>query len=119
MSSTLVPTNAALSSFIKENTFIQDTVNYVQSLPNYVILRDTLKLLKYIMQQVEDASFAKNTDKKKIVVQILKTIYPDINLKIIEEQIDTLIENKIIKKYPLIKKYFNSLKTSVIKVLSP
>ena len=80
----------------KEKNFIQDTVNYLQSLPKFVILKDTLKLLKYIIQQIENANFSKKIDKKEIVIKILIMIFPDINLKIIDEQLDTLIESDLI-----------------------
>ena len=80
----------------KEKNFIRDTVNYLQSLPKFVILKDTLKLLKYIIQQIENANFSKKIDKKEIVIKILIMIFPDINLKIIDEQLDTLIESDLI-----------------------
>jgi hypothetical protein len=119
-----VPLKNSLKKFIKISTLTQSIINELKLINNYKnipIGSKLLELIEHITQIVENNSSSKytNDDKKQIIINVLQAVFPEINIQQIENQLEYFIDNNIITKISICSKYYKSIKTFVIKKISP
>lgn len=119
-----VPIKNTLKTFINSSTLVQNIVTEIKAISNYKTLPSgskLIELIEHIAQVIENntSSSTTNDDKKQMIITIFQTLFPDVNVQQIESQIEYFVYNSIIKKIPLSKKYYRSIKAFIIKKISP
>ena len=104
-------------SFALENTLIKTIVDKIKLIPLFDQLKHDIEITEHVCNLVEN-SITKNKnskpiDKKQLVIKIMTQLFnlnTDADKKIVEQHIDYLINNNLIKKIPLSTKLLNLLK---------
>ena len=109
----------SLKQFSKENDAVNsivDSVNY--NLPDYQLLgKVDLELIDYVCTEIEilvknNGVSKKKIDKKQLCIKVFKRLFPSISsedIKIIDNQIEYLCNNGLIKLQPVLKRIGSSL----------
>ncbi len=109
----------SLKQFSKENdaiTSIFDSV--VLNLPDYHTLgKVDLELIEHVCTEIEgliknNGASIKKIDKKQVCIRVFKKLFPNISndeVRIIENQVDYLCNNGLIKLRPILKRIGSSL----------
>lgn len=101
------------------NTIKKVKINVQNEIENHQALKNDIELTRYIANGVENEIpyKSKNINKKNIVMEVHKQLFPDITedeLKGVESSIEFLLNNKMIKKtswlYKGLKFFLNLLK---------
>jgi len=111
-----VPLKNSLKVFVKKNVLIQTIVNEITLISNYKDLINGPTLIEFIEHVCNIVENNINTktpieEKKSIIITIFKTLFPDVTITTIEQQITYFLANNIIKKIPQNVKMYNYLKS--------
>jgi len=100
---------------IKGSCQIREIVNYEEQKSNPQLIQD---LMNFIENEIADGKYSKKDfDKSKILHDILISAFGELNeseQKWLENQIQHLIDNKLVKKKTLFSKAYNLLKKTVM-----
>jgi len=100
---------------IKGSCQIREIVNYEEQKSNPQLIQD---LMNFIENEIADGKYSKKDfDKSKILHDILISAFGELNeseQKWLKNQIQHLIDNKLVKKKTLILKGYNLLKKTII-----
>jgi hypothetical protein len=107
------PKNSLLTT-IHEGGLLKSIQDEIKSLPNFEQLKHNSELFEYVLQKIENGTKSGIViDKVKVALQILNSLYgyqPQ-ELKLVENQLVYMVENKIIQKIPILSKFIDYVKS--------
>jgi len=116
--------NNLSSHFVKEN-IINEISNKVKEIPNYILLKHEIELLKFICCIIENMILYNNKkiDKKEIVTKIFVNLFSlsPIEVEQLHKFIDFLHNNKLIKRMSIKKQtkiFVNKVTNYFLKTLN-
>ena len=121
-----LPTNVklknTLSTFVSQNTIVKQICDFIKAnFDDYQSLKTDLEFLEYILTLIKNIIKTKKQkqeiDKKDVVIKIFISLYGSLQEhenKILLNQIDYLINNKIIKKLKYSKKIIKYVKKNFL-----
>jgi len=105
-------------SFVLENTLIKSIIDSIKIIPQFDQLKHDIEITEHVCNLVENSisknKYSKPIDKKQLVIKIVSQLFnlnSDADKKIVEQQIDYLFNNKMIKKIPMIMKVYKFAKS--------
>ena len=102
---------------LKGTCQVKEVVDYENQKTNPQLIQD---LMNFIENEISESKYTKKDsefDKPKILEDILISVFGDLNeteLKWLENTIQYIVDNKLVKKKTLILKGYNLLKKTVI-----
>ena len=115
----------SFQAFAVENTLIKTIVDKIKLIPFYEQLKNDIEITEHVCNLVENTivnnKSSRPIDKKQLVIKIMVQLFnlnSDTERKIIDQQIDYLINNKMIKKITLGAKILKSAKSYFLNTLS-
>ena len=115
----------SFQAFAVENSLIKTIVDNIKLIPLYEQLKNDIEITEHVCNLVENIivnnKSSKPIDKKQLVIKIMAQLFnlnSDADRKIIDQQIDYLINNKMIKKISLGSKILKSVKSYFLNTLS-
>ena len=117
--------NSALS-FVLENTLLKSIVDKIKLIPQFDQLKNDIEITEHVCNLVENAitnnSKSSNPiDKKQLVIKIMTSLFnlnTEAEKKIVNQQIDYLINNKMIQKIPVLTKVLKYVKNYFTSIVS-
>ena len=104
---------------IKGTCQVKEIIDYENQKTNPQLIQD---LMNFIEQEIAESKYTKKDkdfDKSKILHDIIVSVFGDLNeseQKWLENQVQHLIDNKLVFKKKLFLKGYNILKKTVIKI---
>jgi hypothetical protein len=115
----------SFQAFAVENSLIKTIVDNIKLIPLYEQLKNDIEITEHVCNLVENIIInnksSKPIDKKQLVIKIMAQLFnlnSEADRKIIDQQIDYLINNKMIKKISLGSKILKSVKSYFLNTLS-
>jgi len=106
-----IPLKNGLKAHATNEGLVSSLVAWVkENIPNYEILKTSLELLEQICQLIENSvpkgnSKATNkVNKKWIVIKVFQALFEQVDVGSLDNQIEYMVQNFIIKKQPFLKK---------------
>jgi hypothetical protein len=116
--------NVKFKNSLKQHDFVFSLIKKgkmkVMEIENYQLLKLNQELTKYVSNAIEEemiASLDQKVDKKEILTEIMKQVFTDLTedeLKILENQVTFLLDNKHIKKKNLLKLVYRFAKSVIL-----
>ena len=99
----------------------QEILDLLQEVPNLESLKRDPEFVLYVCNLVENKQSKHKIDKKELVKDVFKSLFCELNndqdLKRMDDHIEFLCSNKMIKKLPVMKKMFKQFCAWAIKKL--
>jgi len=115
----------SFQSFALENTLIKSIVDKIKSIPMYEQLKHDIEITEHVCNLVENTVIKNKTsrpiDKKQLVIKIMAQLFnlnSESDRKIVDQHIDYLFNNKMIRKISFTSKLFKSVKNYFLNTLS-
>ena len=116
--------NVKFKNSLKQHDFVFSLIKKgkmkIMEIDNYQLLKLNQELTKYVSNAIEEEmvkSLDEKVDKKEILIEIMKQVFTDLNdedLKILEDQVLFLLDNKHIKKKNLLKLVYRLAKSVIL-----
>jgi hypothetical protein len=112
----------SLFNEIEKNKVVKDIFDRLVSIENFKSYKDDLEFLLFACMMVEhlvdNANNKNKIDKKEIIFSVYDKIFGQVDRKLIEKNIEFLINNKRIKKVGCLNALYGSLKVWLKKKLN-
>ena len=116
--------NVKFKNSLKQHDFVFSLIKKgkmkIMEINNYQLLKLNQELTKFVSNAIEEEmikSLEQKVDKKEILIEIMKEVFPDFTedeLKILDDQVTFLLDNKHIKKTNLSKLIYRFAKSVIL-----
>ncbi len=115
----------SLQSFALENTLIKTIVDKIKLIPMYEQLKHDIEITEHVCNLVENSVIhnkkSRPIDKKQLVIKIMAQLFnlnSDADKKVVDQHIDYLFNNKMIRKISIATKLLKSARNYFLNTLS-